>query len=855
MFATVTPTTDRTPQPAADRAARELCGVVSKIIFHDLANGHGHGHGNGGFIAALHNGHVVTGEVQDGEIEPHTRYRFMGRWVEKPRYGWQFTFDSFVLDTPVDRQGVIAYLCRECSEYMTQAVARKLCDSYGAPALLEILRTDMARVVADGHITPWKGAELSRKLVALAAFEKTTVDLFALFAGRGFPRGTIKAAIAKWGAAAADTIKRSPYSMLTAELPGVGFKRADKLYVELGRNPHALKRQMFAAWDALRQDADGHTWTVEGAARSAIVKCVGMAQARFDAAIAMGIRIGWLAAHKDAAGRLFIAERQKAADETTVAMELIRLMRCPVRLWPSANDIAGVTEIDLCKFSPGDRHGLRGPDGEPGNECEYCDAIVMPNERLKGNPLSFHQRDKLNSILKSSVAILGGTPGTGKTFSAAWVLGHVIKRVGRDRVKVCAPTGKAAVRITEALSTYNLGLEATTIHRLLEIGRNGHDGRGWGFVRCRENPLDASVVVVDETSMVSTDLMAALLSACGDGCHVLLVGDPYQLAPVGHGKPLLDMIEAGVPSAVLTEIKRNAGLIVTACSAIKDGKRFRTADKYNPETGDNLRWIEADTPAAALAALERIITAVKGGGKFDPVWETQVLCALNEKSPVSRVPLNDMLLGLLNPPTAGVGDSSDDPEKASPFRLGDKIICLKNSLMPIWELVDESNPTAVTSWAKPIDHTGGAAPMPMDSFVANGDVGRVLAVDGSACVVRFLWPDRVVKLELRRPKRDDPTNEGKEGGAIGDFALAYALTVHKSQGSEYKLVIVMVDDQASAVASREHHYTACSRAKDLCIFIGRRATLDRQCRRVSLQARRTFLAETIRELQKGGPTP
>jgi exodeoxyribonuclease V alpha subunit len=453
-----------------------------------------------------------------------------------------------------------------------------------------------------------------------------------------------------------------------------------------------------------------------------------------------------------------------------------------------------------------------------------------------GNPLSAHQRAALKSILTSRVAILAGTPGTGKTFSAAQVLGYVLQRVGRERIAVCAPTGKAAVRITEALARYSIALEATTIHRLLEIGRNGHDGRGWGFQRSRDNPLDKSVVVVDETSMVDVPLMAALLSACGDGTHVLLLGDPFQLPPVGHGAPLRDMIAAGVPSCVLTEIKRNAGLIVSACAAIKDGAKFRTCQKFDPATGDNLRWIECDTPEQQIDTLRSIVEGVRQGGKFDPVWECQVLCALNDASPVSRNPLNELLQGMLNPPR------DDTPVTGGPFRVRDKIICLRNSMMPLWErLTDDHPPEATASYHKQLPAA--------DCFVANGDVGRVLAVDAQAAVVQFLWPDRVVKIELRRASKDDPANEGKAGGAASDFALAYALTTHKSQGSEYPLVVLMVDDQAGMVASREWLYTAISRASKLCICIGKRSTADRQARKVALAKRVTFLAELIR-----GPT-
>jgi exodeoxyribonuclease V alpha subunit len=780
------PVATTTPQ---DRTQRELCGVVSRVQYHDGTSGF--------FVGQLSTGETVLGEVQQDEIEIGTRYRFLGRWIDHATRGPQFKFDSLIIDTPSDRRGVVQYLCREAPKLVTQRQAEKLVDRYTPAAVLDVLRTDTGRVVADGLLGAWPAGELAALLRERQAFERTTVDLFTLFAGRGFPRNTIKACIARWGVRAADVCRRSPYSMLVAEIPGVGFTRADKLYVELGHDPARLKRQMLAAWDALRSDSDGHTWHVEGKCRTAIIKAVGVQAARFDAAIQMGIRSRWLATRTASDGRQYITERGKQQDEQTIADELRRLMRCRASLWP----------VDF------------------------------------GPPLSDHQQQALATILTGPVAILGGTPGTGKTFSAAQVLGQLMRRVGRERIAVCAPTGKAAVRITEALARYSIALEATTIHRLLEIGRNGHDGRGWGFQRSRDNPLDKSVVVVDETSMVDVPLMAALLQACGDGTHVLFLGDPYQLPPVGHGAPLRDMIAAGVPSAVLTEIKRNAGLIVTACAAIKDGAKFRTCQKFDAATGDNLRWIECDTPEAQLDALRSVIQGVKQGGRFDPVWECQVLCALNDASPVSRNPLNEMLQGMLNPPL-------DTVPTGGPFRVRDKIICLRNSMMPLWErLTDDHSPTDTASYHKLLPAA--------DCFVANGDVGRVLAVDASAAVVQFLWPDRTVKIELRKGSKDDPSNEGKAGGGMSDFALAYALTVHKSQGSEYPLVLMMVDDQAGQVASREHLYTAISRASKLCICIGRRATADRQARKVALAKRVTFLRELIQGEPAGSvaPTP
>jgi ATP-dependent exoDNAse (exonuclease V) alpha subunit len=417
---------------------------------------------------------------------------------------------------------------------------------------------------------------------------------------------------------------------------------------------------------------------------------------------------------------------------------------------------------------------------------------------------------------------LFGWAGTGKSTLAV----HLAQ--GVKSVKYAAFTGKAALVMRKH------GCRgASTIHSLIYSLVSEKDGEPKVVLDPESEAAGADLIVIDEVSMVDENLGRDLLSF---GTKVLVLGDPFQLPPVGHGAPLRDMIAAGVPSCVLTEIKRNAGLIVSACAAIKDGAKFRTCQKFDPATGDNLRWIECDTPEQQIDTLRSIVEGVRQGGKFDPVWECQVLCALNDASPVSRNPLNELLQGMLNPPR------DDTPVTGGPFRVRDKIICLRNSMMPLWErLTDDHPPEATASYHKQLPAA--------DCFVANGDVGRVLAVDAQAAVVQFLWPDRVVKIELRRASKDDPANEGKAGGAASDFALAYALTTHKSQGSEYPLVVLMVDDQAGMVATREWLYTAISRASKLCICIGKRSTADRQARKVALAKRVTFLAELIR-----GPT-
>lgn len=488
-----------------DRNRRELTATVTYIKFFD--------EDTDTIIAAATSPEILAGSREfsikgqvdnDGDIEQGGTYRFFGRWSNHHRYGWQFSFDTHVADRPSTRAGVLTYLVRECPG-IGHVTATKLWDKYGEHTL-DVLRTDPERAVKDGIMKPVNAATAGEYLKIASADEKTRIELFELFSGRGFTRNTIKACIARWGVLAADRIRRDPFVMLTSEIPGAGWVRCDKLYLDLCRRPASLKRQMLAAWHALR-NTDGDTWMIHGAARKAIAAAVGFSKARFDRAIQLGLRSRWLAQRIDAAGVEWIAEWSKAENEAKLAGHVRRLCAgggTPSR-WPT---------LDAITAGPG--------------------AALTP-----------HQRTALASILHSPFAILAGTPGTGKTFAAAAVLRAIVAAHGHAGVAVCAPTGKAAVRITEAMHGYGVRIEATTIHRLLEIGRNGHDGKGWGFMRNESNPLGKRFVVVDEVSMLDVDLAADLLGACGDGVHVLWVGDPGQLPPVGHGAPLRDLIAAG----------------------------------------------------------------------------------------------------------------------------------------------------------------------------------------------------------------------------------------------------------------------------------------------------------------------
>ncbi|MCP4540429.1 MAG: AAA family ATPase, partial [Chloroflexi bacterium] len=423
------------------------------------------------------------------------------------------------------------------------------------------------------------------------------------------------------------------------------------------------------------------------------------------------------------------------------------------------------------------------------------------------------------------IGILAGSPGTGKTYCTAQMIGEIIKSVGDDRIAACAPTGKAAVRLTESLAKEGIDLQATTIHRMLKV--EVAPGGAWSFTHNSGNLLPYRYIFVDESSMLDTDLMASLLSARAVGCHVLFVGDPNQLSPVGHGAPLRDMIAAGLPCGMLTEIQRNSGRIVKVCAEIRDTHTFTPSATLDIKGGENLVVLERSNANAQRTALRNILMQLAAGREYDPVWDCQVLCAVNKKSPLARRTLNAELQGLLNPNGKQITGNR--------FRINDKIICLKNSWLPA---ADDNDPLA---------NEDGKI------YVANGEMGRVLDITPALTVAELESPKRIIKIP-KGQSNDDDSDDATDTGCNWD--LGYAVSTHKSQGSQWKIVIPMIDSSPAArrVCTREWIYTAFSRAEDACIAIGQKAVAREFCKRSGLGVRKTFLQEDI-ELWKGSHAP
>ena len=719
---------------------------------------------------------TVKCESERGELEAGITYRFYGSWTKHWKYGMQFHAKTFTKVTPHDKTGIINYLMK--APGIGKKRAEKLWQAYGGDAV-RALRENPAAVAPLFSSTgdqSTQSTKLLGKLAEASAYleqekdlEDATIDIVSLLAGRGFPKRLPKVLIKKYGNKAAELVAQNPYILMKEK--GVGFLRADDMYLDRGGNPAKLKRQALAIWHGIANDSNGHTWFGTQFVEAALREKLSGADARSLYAIKLALRAGLLAIYRDLERRPWFCVRRMSEDEDAIADKVAWLVTQDLR-WPS---------------------------------------ILMAG-------LSEHQEKELERALSMPVGIFAGDPGTGKSFVAARLVRRIAELVGYGAIAVVAPTGKAAVRVTEAMNECGADIRAKTVHSLLRVESN--DGGSWTFEHHEKNPIEQRYVIVDESSMLDTPIMASLIKAMRKDGHLLLVGDLQQLPPVGHGAPLRDLLKAGIPIGNLTEIRRNSGEIVATCKAIREGKSLQVPARLDLDQGGNIAIREAEDDIAAQR-IESLVKVIRDRKLCDAIWELQVIVALNEKSQVSRKIMNKSLQSELN---------SENRSKDTVWR-DDKIVCLRNQMLPVeldlMESVDDDLEGLVG------ETSGGEAA----AYIANGEIGRAVAVYPNKVVMEFPSPKRVVVC----PKAPGVDIEG--------FDLGYAISCHKSQGSQWRTVIVALDPSGGArrVCDRSWIYTSISRAKDVCFLVGKHQTLTQMCRTQKIDKRKTFLVERFQK--------
>lgn len=426
----------------------------------------------------------------------------------------------------------------------------------------------------------------------------------------------------------------------------------------------------------------------------------------------------------------------------------------------------------------------------PPQESEISGAEIYAFEKANVIEFDAKQRKAIEIAVNKGSLILTGGPGTGKTTTVKGII-TLMQNRGLD-VALAAPTGRAAKRMTELT-----GCEAKTVHRLLEVEyKDGSDKPV--FVHNHKNPLDVDAVIVDELSMVDIFLFDALLDALPLRARLIMVGDKDQLPPVGAGNVLSDMIKSGlIPVVELDKIFRQAmqSLIVTNAHRVVKGEMPVTTD--NGVDSDFFMMHETVPISACRKIVDLVTRRLPAAYSMDSVSDLQVLCP-SKIGETGSQNINIMLQKQLNPPERG---KNEIVSRGYILREGDKVMQIKNNYdIP---------------WFKSDDNGMG---------VFNGDIGILTRIDRAADIINVKFDDREAMYSVEN---------------VGELELAYAMTVHKSQGSEFDGVIIPVVATPQKLAYRNLFYTAVTRAKKLIVLVGTESNVramvenDKKSRRYS----------------------
>ena len=457
-------------------------------------------------------------------------------------------------------------------------------------------------------------------------------------------------------------------------------------------------------------------------------------------------------------------------------------------------ELAGITVIYLPALYEAERYCTRRLQEFAGchfPKSAFFGRMVKTAAQSSGFTYSAEQAQAIEDAATTGLLLVTGGPGTGKTTIVNGIL-SLYDQMGLSCV-LAAPTGRAAKRLTEVT-----GQDASTIHRLLGAGIDPHTGELF-FSKNEEDPLKADAVIVDEMSMVDILLLHSLLRAIPQRARLILVGDPDQLPPVGPGFPFSDMLRAKtLPTVRLTEIFRQAqeSLIVMNAHSVNSGNM--------PE----LRNRKSDFFFLPCRSEEEVAQTIQGlcqtrlpKNMGIPAGEIQVLSP-TKKGGAGTVYLNKILQASLNPP------SPDKKEKAFGeilFREGDRVMQVKNNYDILWKKADSSM---------------------IGAGIFNGDVGIIQSIDMNLEVVTILFDDRIAEYDFTQLIELEP---------------AYAMTVHKSQGSEYRAVVLSAWNASPYLLSRSILYTAITRARELLVVVGREETIGQMVANAKIGRRYTGL--------------
>lgn len=730
-----------------------ISGDVEKIIFRNEDNGYT-------VVDLRSSGDYVTAVGVFPEIYEGMRLELTGDYKYHTKHGLQFLAESVKVVEPDGAAAIEKFLKSGIFKGVGEVTARNIVERFGERTL-DVMKTSPEKLAEVKGISAKKAAEICATLREHGEMQDTLVYLQRFDVSLNLALKIYKT----YGARTEEVIKTNPYQLIS-DVERVGFQTADKIAQEVGITKDSDFRIRAGIIYTLKEASNksGHTALPDDILKKELLFLLGFDETYLEKVECNIEDLIFLAEIKDYVvdNARFYMLYKSYLTEKTIARRLALLEAA---------------------------HG--------GIEVDFSEQIDK-FEEMSGIKLHEKQREAVSNSLNSGVHVITGGPGTGKTTIIKCIL-HILKFL-KLSYQLCAPTGRAAKRMGEAT-----GEEAKTIHRLLDL--DFKDGKGY-FTYNENTKIPVDVVIVDEVSMVDEYVFSSLVKALQDGATLILVGDKDQLASVGAGNVLADVIASGLfKITYLDKIYRQSdgSMIIENAHLINHGKMPVLDNRAK-----DFFFVDKSDPTEVKEEVEALVTTRLPKYLKCEQTDVQVLCPM-KKGVAGVISLNAAIRDSLNPKK----DSADDIKCGEyTFREGDKIMQTVNNYEQEWfEEVDGR-----------IKRGAG---------VFNGDTGFIESIDRQNMKFNVRFDDnKVSEYSL---------------SDIDQIIPAYAVSVHKSQGSEFKAVVVALSQGNYFIMTRNLLYTAVTRAKDLCVIVGAEDVVKRMVRNNYTAKRYTLLTRFLTE--------